>query len=359
MRPLCYFAEKMLRREMVIRRNFWIVLCAVILLSLSAMAADGVQQVASLGDCKLESGQVIHDCRLGYRTYGQLDAKADNAVMIPTWFSGTTEDLASSIGSGNLFPSSKYFIITVDALANGVSSSPSNSTAQPRMRFPVITIRDMVNAEYRLATEALKLKHLRAVAGVSMGGMQTFQWAASYPNFFDLAIPIVGTPRQTSYDLILWRAELQAVERDPNWKNGNYKGDPEMPVVEDINWMHLRTPEYRVKNTAPEPYPQFAEKIEADDHFDPNNRIRQLQAMISQDIAPGKTLQQAAKMLKPKFLIVVAAQDHMVNPTPALELAKYLDARTLILPSDCGHLAPGCDYDKLAPAVQEFLASGK
>ncbi len=343
---------------MVIRRNFWIVLCAVILFSLSAMAADGVQQVANLGDCKLESGQVIHDCRLGYRTYGKLDAAADNAVMIPTWFGGTSANLASVVGPGNIFDSTKYFVITVDALANGISSSPSNSTVQPRMQFPEITIRDMVSAEYRLATEVLKLNHLHAVAGISMGGMQTFQWAASYPNFFDLAIPIVGTPRQTSYDLILWRAELQAIERDPNWKNGNYQGEPEMPVVADIHWLHINTPEYQVEHTPASPYPQFAEKIEAA-HFDPNDRMRQLQAMIAQDIAPGETLQQAAKNLKAKFLIIVSAQDHMVNPTPALEIAKYLDAQTFVLHSDCGHSAVGCEHDKLVPVVQTFLATGK
>jgi len=359
MRPLCYFAEKTFRRGIVIRRNRWIVFCAVLLVPLCAMAADGVQQVANLGDCKLESGQVIHDCQLGYRTYGKLDAAADNAVMIPTWFGGTTASLASVVGPGNIFDSTKYFVITVDALANGISSSPSNSTVQPRMQFPIITIRDMVSTEYRLATEVLKLKHLHAVAGISMGGMQTFQWAASYPNFFDLAIPIVGTPRQTSYDLILWRAELQAIERDPNWKNGNYQGDPEMPVVADIHWLNGSTPEYQVEHTAASPYPQFAEKIEAAAHFDPNDRIRQLQAMIAQDIAPGETLQQAAKKLKAKFLIIPSAQDHMVNPTPALEIAKYLNAQTFVLHSDCGHGAFACEHDKLVPVVQTFLATGK
>ena len=72
--------------------------------------------------------------------------------------------------------STRYFVILVDAIGDGVSSSPSNSKAQPLMKFPDITIRDMVESEHRLATEVLHLTHLRAVMGLSMGGMQTFEW---------------------------------------------------------------------------------------------------------------------------------------------------------------------------------------
>jgi hypothetical protein len=85
---------------------------------------------AELGDFRLVSGEVIHDCRLGYRTFGKLNAEKSNAVLFPTWFTGTTENLVGLIGPGKL--------VDPDALGNGVSSSPSNSKQQPRMRFPSI-----------------------------------------------------------------------------------------------------------------------------------------------------------------------------------------------------------------------------
>src|ERR1700678_519958 len=176
---------------------------------------DGRQQFAALGNCKLDSGQEIIGCQLGYRTWGKLNADRTNAMLIPTWFTGTSAQWAGNVGTGKLVDPSKYFVVVVDALGDGVSSSPSNSKAQPRMAFPAFTTRDMVRTEYRFATETLHLRHLHAVMGVSMGGMQTFEWIVDYPDFMDLAIPIVGSTRLTSYDLLLWRAEEDAIRADP------------------------------------------------------------------------------------------------------------------------------------------------
>lgn len=113
------------------------------MLFLAALCAGAQeQQFANLGDFKLESGEVLRDCRIGYRTFGQLSADKSNVILIPTWAGGTTERLAGNVGAGLLADSTKYYVILVDALSNGVSSSPSNSTLQPRMHFPKITVRD-------------------------------------------------------------------------------------------------------------------------------------------------------------------------------------------------------------------------
>src|ERR1700760_183412 len=129
-------------------------------------------QYASLGDLKLESGAVIHDCRIGYRTMGTLNAAKSNVVLFPTWLGGRSGDVAMNIGPGKFVDSSKYFVILVDALGNGVSCSPSNSTRQHGVDFPQFSVRDMVYSQYRLLTETLHLAHLHAVAGLSMGGIQ-------------------------------------------------------------------------------------------------------------------------------------------------------------------------------------------
>ena len=182
-----------------------------------ACAQDGQQQFASLGDFKLESGAVIRDCRVGYRTFGQLNAEKSNVVVFPTWFSGTTEQLAGSFGPGKLVDTSKYYVVAMDALGNGVSSSPSNSTLQPRMKFPEFTVRDMVNSQHQLLIQALHIPHVKAVMGISMGGMQTFQWMVSYPDFMDKAVPIVGTPRPGAYDMLHWNLEVDAIMHDSGW----------------------------------------------------------------------------------------------------------------------------------------------
>ncbi len=139
-------------------------------------------QMARLGDFKLESGEVIRDCVMGYRTFGQMNADKANVVLFPTAFGWRSSGLAGRIGAGKMIDSTKYFVIAVDSLGDGVSSSPSNSKLQPRLKFPRFSIRDIVNAEHKMLMESLHITHLHAVVGFSMGGMQAFQWIASYPD---------------------------------------------------------------------------------------------------------------------------------------------------------------------------------
>src|SRR6267143_6366606 len=116
---------------------------SVLLFSSNGTVVAQDLRFAQLGDFKVESGEVIRDCRVGYRTFGKLNDAKSNAILFPTWASGTTEQLQSNIGVGKLVDDSKYFVVAIDALSNGVSSSPSNSNLQPRMSFPRLTIHDM------------------------------------------------------------------------------------------------------------------------------------------------------------------------------------------------------------------------
>ena len=320
--------------------------------AVAAFAADGDLQRARIGDLKLESGQVIRDCLIGYRTYGTLNTGKSNAILFPTWFGGRSESLKGLVGSNGVVNPAGLFVILVDALGDGVSSSPSNSKLQPRMNFPQFTIRDMVESQHRLLTQKLGIPHLRAVMGISMGGMQTFAWVTAYPDFMDKAIPIVGSPKLSSIDLLLWNAEKHAIEAGADWKHGNYQTPPveTMRAVEDIHEFALTTPAGRVKETPAAGFDQFLTNSEAAmvKGFDANDWLRQLEAMIAQDAGP-------ASAVKAKLLVVVSAQDHMVNPTSALAFAKQAHAETLVLDSDCGHLATGCESARLSAAVAQFL----
>jgi len=332
--------------------------CSLLFLFLSNMAQAQELHFAELGDFKLESGETLHDCRIGYRTFGKLNAGKSNAVLFTTWASGTTEQLKSNIGHGRLVDDTEYFVVAIDALSNGVSSSPSNSKPQPRMKFPKITINDMVNAEHEVLTKTLGLNHLKAVMGVSMGGMQTFQWMVSYPDFMDKAIPIVGSPRLAPYDLLLWRAQIDAIMNDRAWNGGDYTENPARDAEVEFSALLLTTPEHYNKRMKREQVFAELEKSKKTSTFDANDKIRQDQAMMSLDVsAPfNNSMERAAAAVKAKVLIIVSKTDHVVTPLPALDFAQLLHAPTLILESDCGHLAPSCEGQKVNQAVGDFLA---
>lgn len=324
----------------------------------SALDAMPPLQYADLGDLKLENGSVIHDCKIGYRTMGTLNAARSNAVLFPTWLGGRSGDVAMNIGPAKFIDSTKYFVIVVDALGNGVSCSPSNSTSQHGIAFPQFSIRDMVYSQYRLVTEKLHLTHLHAVAGLSMGGIQTFQWMVSYPTFMDMAVPIAGTPQLSSYDLELLSSEKKALESDPAYKNGKYIYPPQLPLVALIHDMNLSTPTFHVNHVTREDFPQYFENLitNGERSVDANNYLYQLEAILGHDIAHGSTIYDAASRIKAKVLIIVSAQDHMVNPIPALGFAKLIHAQTLVLDSDCGHMAPSCEIKTVSPAIARFLS---
>jgi homoserine O-acetyltransferase len=190
-----------------------------------------------------------------------------------------------------------------------------------------------------------------------MGGMQTFQWLVQYPEFMERAVAVVGTPRQTSHDLLLWNAMLHATLNDPGYRNGVHS----LPALaSEISDMELTTPEYRVQHTPPDQFASFLSGVDrGNDRLDADNVIRQLGAMLKHDISAdfGESMERAAAAVKARVLIITALQDHMVNPIPALAFVPLVNAKELELSSNCGHLAPGCEMPKVIEAIRGFLAA--
>ncbi|MCM3900732.1 MAG: alpha/beta fold hydrolase, partial [Pyrinomonadaceae bacterium] len=316
-------------------------------------------QFATLGDFQLESGEVIRDCRIGYRTFGRLNATRTNAVLFTTWSSGTSEQLKSNIGSGRVVDDSRYYVVAVDALGNGVSSSPSNSKLQPRMQFPKFTISDMVRTQYEVLTKVLGLSHLRAVVGMSMGGMQAFQWSVSCPDFMDQVIPIVGSPQLAPYDLLHWQTQIDAIMNDRGWNNGNYSENPARAAEAEFSALLLTTPQNYNKRMTRSLVFSDLEKAKKESLFDANDKIRQDQAMMGLDVTArfGGSMERAAAAVKAKVFVIVATADHVVTPGPAMEFARLQHSKLLILESDCGHQAPSCESKQVNQAVSDFFST--
>lgn len=320
------------------------------------LQAQPVQKFAGLGDFKLESGEVIKDCVIGYRTCGEFNDDSTNVIILLTYFGGTSNDLLSFTGSGMMADSAAYFVVVIDAFGNGVSSSPSNSTLQSNESFPLFNIRDMVKAQYLLVTKFLGINHVLSVMGTSMGGMQSFQWIASYPDFMDKAVILVGSPKLTSNDLLLWNSQVLAIEEGHNC---NAPEEAIKNTVVAIHVLNLWTPEYIVEHITPEELPKYL-KDEQNNYtkmFNSYDWKSQLCGMIAHNVfAPfGNDMEKTASVVKAKAFIITSKQDHMVNPKPASDFAKLINAETLELDNNWGHFGAGYDMENLYKKVSEFL----
>jgi homoserine O-acetyltransferase len=322
-----------------------------------ATEAEAPQQFLKLGKLKLENGAQIRDCALGYRTVGKLNADGSNAILFTTWHTGTSKDVLPMLSAQGLFDPTPYYVIVVDAIGNGVSCSPSNSKTQHGPAFPRFSIRDMVHTQHRLLTEKLGVRHLHAVIGYSMGGMQAFQWRASHPDFMDVVVPISGTPRLSSYDMLFLRMAEQAMLNDPAYRHGRYRKNPALPMFQLLFTMNFTTPADIVSKNTPAAFDKFYQDSQGDDPEggDANDSLWQIRAILGHDSAPGATLEQAAQQNKVRTHIIAARQDHLVNPTYSLAFAAALGTPATVLEGDCGHAALRCEMATVRPVVEAAL----
>ena len=189
----------------------------------------GPYEFFDVGEFQLEEGGVIPYLQLAYVTHGELNADKSNAILIPTWFSGTSGDWDNYIGPGRALDPEKYFIIVINQIGNGVSTSPHNSPEPIAMaNFPHVRIGDDVRAQHQLITEMFGIKELALVVGGSMGAQQTYEWAVRYPDMVKRAAPIAGTAKNTVHDFIFTQTLLDAITSDPGWNGGNYSSHTEV-----------------------------------------------------------------------------------------------------------------------------------
>ncbi|HWH47784.1 MAG TPA: alpha/beta fold hydrolase [Burkholderiales bacterium] len=182
--------------------------------------------MAELRDLHLESGEVIRDFRHSYVTHGNLNRDKSNAILVCASLTGNHHRLDFLIGEGKALDPGRNFIVAIDPIGNGLSTSPSNSAAQPAMQFPRFGIRDMVSAQYRLLSGELGIDGLRAVVGASMGGMQALQWVVSHPGFVRAVVAMTPMAKTAPWAALITETARSCLMADPAWTGDGFSTVP-------------------------------------------------------------------------------------------------------------------------------------
>ena len=214
-----------------------IALLPLIALAASLLLPDVAQQSAPslerhefvIREFRTESGTTLPEARIVYTTLGKLNAAGDNAVLLPSHYMANFNGYNWLIGSGaeRALDPARDFLIMTELFGNGRSSSPSNAPEPFHgPRFPVTTIRDNVEAVHRLLTQELRVNHVHAVVGFSMGAEQAFQWAVSHPDFMDDIVATAGTAKCYGHGFVRLEGQIAALTTDPAWHDGEYTTPP-------------------------------------------------------------------------------------------------------------------------------------
>jgi homoserine O-acetyltransferase/O-succinyltransferase len=317
---------------------------ALLLGATRAWAADYPAPVEGdylIRDFKFTSGESLPELRIHYRTLGtpRIDAHGvvRNAVLITHGTGGSgaqflrPEFAGELFGPGQLLDATRYFLVLPDGIGHGKSSRPSDGL---RAHFPHYGYTDMVEAQYRLLTERLKVNHARLVMGTSMGGMHTWLWGEQHPAFMDALMPLASLPTQISGRNRVWRhTAIEAIRNDPAWAGGAYRSEPpSLRTAIAMVWLVGSNPVLRQQEA-----PTLADADRVIDAYvaaawkdtDANDVLYQLAA--SSDYDPGPKL---GRIEAP--LTAVNSADDLVNP-PELrilehEITRVPHGRAVVIP---------------------------
>ena len=285
-------------------------------------------------DFRFSSGEVMPELRLHYTTIG---APTGEPVLILHGTNGAGTSLLTAAFAGELFgpgqplDASRYFIILPDAIGTGKSSKPSDGL---RMKFPKYNYDDMVDAQYRLVSEHLGLRHLRMVLGYSMGGMQTWLWAEKHPAYLDIAVPMASLPIEMSgRNWMMRRLIIDAIRSDPDWRNGDYVQQPRTFQLASV-FFNLATSGgsqalYKAAPTSEKADRLLDQRLRAPFPADANDHLYQWES--SRDFNPGPGLEK----IQATLLAINAADDERNPPELGVmerEIRRVRNGRALLIP---------------------------
>lgn len=318
----------------------------------------------------LQKGGFLPLARLAYRTLGTLNPARDNAVLVPSWYTGTdAETEMFMVGTNRALDPSKYFIILTNLLGNGISSSPSNTPAPAELgRFPNVTIHDNVRLQHLLVREKLGIERLKLVTGWSMGACQTFQWAAQFPDMVANACPIAGSARTADFNKVFLLSLRRALQLDPVFDDGYYTRAPVAGLKAFASiyagW-GTSEPFFRKKvfaalgqRSLPEHIAGFWEPFFL--RCDANNLLSQLwtweQGDISDNPTYGGDFVKALGAITARTIVLPVDNDRYFPPVDSEFEAKHIPNGELrVVASDWGHMAPMNAGD--IPAIDAALGA--
>ena len=306
-----------------------------------------------IADFHTESGATLPKARIVYGTYGRLNADHSNAVLLPSHYMANLRGYEWLIGPGKVLDPEQLFLITSELFGNGSSSSPSN-TPEPfhGPRFPVMTIRDNVEAVHRLLTEDLKVTHLRAVIGFSMGAQQAFQWAVSYPDFADRIVATSGTAKTYPHGIVRLEGQIAALTADAAFLNGDYTSPPKKGLeafgMVWAAWLYSqewwRRELWRAGSPAGTTFEQVSNRFRTRFNADANDYILQARTWQRHDIGAtpgfGGDTERALRSIKVPLLYMPSETDLYFPIGDARYEAPFIPKVTLMpIPSLWGHTA--------------------
>jgi homoserine O-acetyltransferase/O-succinyltransferase len=332
-----------------------------------------------IANFKTESGVVLPQARVVYGTYGKLNAAKDNVVLLPSHYMADFHGYEWLIGSDKALDPAKLFLVATELFGNGNSSSPSN-TSEPfhGPRFPVTTIRDNVEAVHRLLIDELKIAHLRAIVGFSMGAEQAFQWAVSYPAFADRIVATSGTAKCYPHGVVRLEGQIAALTTDPVFANGDYKEQPKKGIeafaLVWAGWLFSqewwRKEMWREGAKPGTTFESFVNDLKTNfiPGADANNLILQMRTWEKHDVGTtpgfGGDVGKALGSIKVPFLYMPSETDLYFPVGDARYEAGFMKTVTLTpIPSLWGHpagaAADPADAKFLNDAIERFLLAGK
>ena len=319
-----------------VRHMLWVVLGTLLAATAQAAEFPAPKQGSWVArDFRFHTGEVMPELKLNYTTVG--DRSGEPVLMLH----GTTGSGAGMLtpafagelfGPGQPLDATKYFIILPDAIGHGQSAKPSDGQ---RAKFPRYNYDDMVQAQYRLVTEGLGIKHLRLVMGNSMGGMHTWIWGVTHPAFMDALAPMASQPSEmSSRNWMLRRLITDSIRNDPDWKDGNYTVQPKSAQVASV-FYGVATNGGTLAYQKQAPTREAADKLldgrlNAPFRADANDTLYQWDS--SRDYNPSPQLER----IEAALLAINAADDERNPPETGLmerELKRVKNGRLYLIPA--------------------------
>src|SRR5450432_1299675 len=352
----------------------------VVSLALSAQTPPGPaseQHEFRLRNFKTESGVTLPEALLVYGTYGHPNAAKDNAVLLPSPYRDNYHGYESIIGPGRALDPGKLFLVSTELFGNGRSSSPSN-TPEPYHgpRFPVMTIRDNVEAVHQLLVSELKITHLRALIGFSMGAEQAFQWAVSYPDFADRIVATSGTAKTYPHGVVRLEGQIAALTADAAFQAGDYTSPPVKGLAAFgmvwAAWLYSqewwRRELWRAGAAPGTTFEQVSNRFRTRFSADANDYVLQARTWELHDVGTTQgfsgDIERALRSIKVPLLYMPSETDLYFPIGDARYEAAFIPKVTLMpIPSLWGHTAGAAsnpaDAKFLNENVARFLATGQ